>query len=131
MRPVPLGGAEGEQGGDNTPRRIYAVAGEGMGVAQMSITTTITGKSGREHRLSVDYEGGVVDEGIGFYDCGGRQGIDVRMVPEVRSMIVEMVRETENGLRYREITPGYELELELRELCADEILDYYRHGGYE
>jgi len=95
----------------------------------MSITTTITGKSGREHRIEVDYEGGVVDEGVGWYDSAGRQGVDVQMVPEVRSMIVELVRETENGLRYREITPNNELELDLRELCADEILDDYRNGG--
>jgi hypothetical protein len=97
----------------------------------MSITTTITGASGREHRLEVDYEGGVVDEGIGWYDSAGRQGVDVRMVPEVRSMIVELVRETKNGLQYREITPNNELELDLRELCADEILDDYKNGGVE
>jgi len=93
----------------------------------MSITTTITGKSGREHRLTVDYEGGVVDEGIGWYDSAGRQGVDVRMVPEVLDMAVFVVR----GDKRREITPGDELELELRELCADEILDDYKNGGGE
>jgi hypothetical protein len=93
----------------------------------MSITTTITGKSGREHRIEVDYEGGVVDEGIGYYEYGGASGIDVQMVPEVLDMAVFLVR----GDKRREITPGDELELDLRELCADEIMEDYKNGGGE
>ena len=95
----------------------------------MSITTTITGKSGREHRLSVDYEGGVVDEGIGYYEYGSASGIDVQMVPEVESFSVDLLW---RGKR-RNITAktSQELDSYIVGLCEDEILDDYKNGGYE
>ena len=91
----------------------------------MNITTTITGKSGREHRLEVEYEGGMVDNGIGYYEYCGCRGRDVRIEAEVDDFAVFVLR----GDRRREVEPSRDMALDLVERCAEEIEDNYRNGG--